>query len=530
MQFEERVFQTQFSVSADKLYEWNIDGLSEQEIINKMSHMSMVGIAYQNNHDLDQPEIVNLLVTGFSGTLHGWWDSYLTDESRDSIKHAVKKNDEGLPIFYESIGRGILDGVNTLIYTILKHFVGTPSNISSRVSDLLNNLRCPTMSDYRWYQDVFISRVMLWKDCHKPYWKERFIDGLPPIFAHKVKQVLMGKNDSIDYDNLTYGDIFSAIKKIGINTCNDEKLLKYHLQNKKKAKYEMDNSCEQYGLPPIAPSRQKGKKYDKSHKSYNHKKYKKYKNSFVIPNDYYAKKKNISKQYDKQMTGKCKCFNCGKSGHFSKDCNKKPGKLKNKFNMLNINDKEQEELFRILESNNSSDSLEDDFSSSSDSWYQSTDDSSNSPNIKIGCRDSCCNVINSVNTLTKGEENEKLIIQLINQIQNPELQKEYLDKFKKNLLKDETGKRLKSTISFEKTLERFNKKKSKDLTVNDLQHEITIVKKEMIDLKNEFRNIKNDNHNIKQELIMLKIDKSLDKPHSNNEQDEHKVLLKSLSF
>ena len=75
MQFEKRVFQTQFSVSANKLYEWNVDGLSEQEIINKMSHMSMVGITYQNNHDLDQPEIVNLLVTGFSGTLHGWWDS-----------------------------------------------------------------------------------------------------------------------------------------------------------------------------------------------------------------------------------------------------------------------------------------------------------------------------------------------------------------------------------------------------------------------------------------------------------------------
>ena len=156
-------------------------------------------------------------------------DSYLTDESRDSIRHVVKKNDEGLPIFDESIGRGILDGVNTLIYTILKHFFGAPSNISSRASDLLNNLRCPTITDYRWYQDVFISRVMLRKDCHKPYWKERFIDGLPPIFAHKVKQVLIGKNDSINYDNLTYGDIFSAIKKLGINMCNDEKLLKYHL-------------------------------------------------------------------------------------------------------------------------------------------------------------------------------------------------------------------------------------------------------------------------------------------------------------
>ena len=97
-----------------------------------------------------------------------------------------------------------------------------------------------------------------------------------------------------------------------------------------------------------------------------------------------------------------------------------------------------------------------------------------------------------------------------------------MDKFKKNLLKDETGKKLKSTISFEETLERFNKKKSKDLTVNDLQHEITIVKQEMIDLKNEFKNIKNDNHNIKQELIMLKIDKSLDHQQINNEQDEHK--------
>ena len=163
MQFEKRVFQTQFSVSANKLYEWNVDGLSEQEIINKMSHMSMVGITYQNNHDLDQPEIVNLLVTGFSGTLRGWWDSYLTEESRDFIRHAVTKNDEGLPIFDESIGRGILDGVNTLIYTILKHFVSTPSNISSRVFDLLNNLRCPTMTDYRSYQDVFISRVMFGK-------------------------------------------------------------------------------------------------------------------------------------------------------------------------------------------------------------------------------------------------------------------------------------------------------------------------------------------------------------------------------
>ena len=75
------------------------------------------------------------------------------------------------------------------------------------------------------------------------------------------------------------------------------------------------------------------------------KKYKKYKTNFVKPNDFYAKKKNVSKKYDKQRSGKDKCFNYGKPGHYSKDCKQKPGKLKNNFNMLNIDEKEQEELF-----------------------------------------------------------------------------------------------------------------------------------------------------------------------------------------
>ena len=42
LQFKERNVSNQFSVSSYKFYEWNIDGLSEQEIPNKIQHMTMV--------------------------------------------------------------------------------------------------------------------------------------------------------------------------------------------------------------------------------------------------------------------------------------------------------------------------------------------------------------------------------------------------------------------------------------------------------------------------------------------------------
>ena len=72
-----------------------------------------------------------------------------------------------------------------------------------------------------------------------------------------------------------------------------------------------------------------------------------------------------------------------------------------------------------------------------------------------------------------------------------------MDRFKKNLIRDETGKKPKPAISFEETLGRFNKKKSKELTVNDLQHEINIVKQEINELKHEFKSMKSDNNNLK---------------------------------
>jgi hypothetical protein len=65
--------------------------------------------------------------------------------------------------------------------------------------------------------------------------------------------------EPFNYENLTYGDLFSVIKKLGIKMCIDQKMIRQQLKNAKKAKYKMGNFCEQIGLPPIAPSRRQKK-------------------------------------------------------------------------------------------------------------------------------------------------------------------------------------------------------------------------------------------------------------------------------
>ena len=161
-------------------------------------------------------QVIELIALEFTGKLLQWWNNCLTEESKEDIKNAIQKDEEGTPIFDERIGRGIPDGVNTLIYTIIKHFVGKPSNITSRIYDQLSNLRCKTLGEYKWYEDVFTTRVMHRRYCNSPFWKKKFINGLPRLFGEKIKEILSTPLGVIDYDNLTYGDISSTIQSEGM--------------------------------------------------------------------------------------------------------------------------------------------------------------------------------------------------------------------------------------------------------------------------------------------------------------------------
>jgi hypothetical protein len=505
IEFEERNFQSQFAVSTDKLYEWNIDGLSEQQILDKLTHMMMVSNSYVMNHDLSQPEVMDLLVSGFTGTLQAWWEKHLTDESKASIRKSVKIDKEGISVFNERVGLGEPDAINTLFYTIIEHFVGTLSHLTSRVHDQLSNLRCPTLNDFRWYKDVFLSRVMLRDDSNQPFWKEKFINGLPHLFAHKIKQVLVNEHNVIEYDNLTYGNMISAIQKEGLRMCIDMKISNQANKDKKKAKYEMGNFCEQYDLPSVAPSKKhkKSRKHEESRKY--KKRFKRFKKRSFEPNEFYKKDKRKQPKRKRFNYSKEGCYKCGKSGHFAKDC-----KAKETIKSLKVSNEEKENLIRMLEiQDNEPSDNESELSISSSESYCSCSSNKSGPDISFGCNDTCCKTIG---VMTKEEEQEELLLDLISKIQTPELKRQYLEKLRKLLTKREVSKSKSQEISLSNTLKKFDQPK-KQVSIKDLQLEVN-------QIKSEIKILKKENQDLRQDVNILKIEHKLKSAASSHNDSE----------
>ena len=104
----------------------------------------------------------------------------------------------------------------------MKSFIGNSTQYKARNLEILSNLTCPKLQDFRWYKDVFLTKVMYRTDCNNAYWKERFIAGLPRLFAEKVRTKLNEEYDNdIPYRNLTYGDLINYINMEGLAICSD---------------------------------------------------------------------------------------------------------------------------------------------------------------------------------------------------------------------------------------------------------------------------------------------------------------------
>nr|KJB81333.1 hypothetical protein B456_013G139400 [Gossypium raimondii] len=124
-------------------------------------------------------------------------------------------------------GREIQDAIAILIFSISKHFIGDPLHIKVRNLELLSNLKCKKLTDFKWYKDVFMTKVMQRSDNQQPFWKEKFLAGLPTLLGEKVRnQIRENYGGIIPYKKLKYGELISFTQKEGLKICQDLKLQK----------------------------------------------------------------------------------------------------------------------------------------------------------------------------------------------------------------------------------------------------------------------------------------------------------------
>ncbi|XLU80754.1 hypothetical protein S245_004174, partial [Arachis hypogaea] len=220
---EERTQLVQNSFLGSDLVEWNIDGLSEQAILDQMCNMTMAATAYKMRNASDKEAAI--MITNI--------------QEKELIINSIKQEDQSP------------DATSTLIYTIIKNFVGDPSIFKDRMQTQLINLRCPTMSNYRWYKDVFMSKVMIRDDAHVSFWKERFVTALPKLFSEKVLQKLQIQfGTQISYNSLIFGQLHNIIVQTGIEVCTDTKIQQKIKQESITGKRELGTFCYQYGITP----------------------------------------------------------------------------------------------------------------------------------------------------------------------------------------------------------------------------------------------------------------------------------------
>nr|KJB08535.1 hypothetical protein B456_001G087300 [Gossypium raimondii] len=83
--------------NATTIYEWNIDGVFEYNVLSLLQQMTMVSNVYktQNQNGLiSDHAMANLLVAGFTSQLKGWWDHALTKTQQEEILKLIKKDNQ----------------------------------------------------------------------------------------------------------------------------------------------------------------------------------------------------------------------------------------------------------------------------------------------------------------------------------------------------------------------------------------------------------------------------------------------------
>ena len=173
-----------------EIVEWNLNGFVEHQILTMCHQIIMYANACIANGNKEK-EAAQMIIIGFSGQLRGWWDHYLDEIQRQTIIEVVKIDNNGRPIVLtndqgQSLGT-VSDAISTLLYNIVYHFAGNYQDIYEKNREQLINLRCKTMSDFRWYKDYFLSKLYTLPDPNQDSWKEKYIPACLPYLLKRIE-------------------------------------------------------------------------------------------------------------------------------------------------------------------------------------------------------------------------------------------------------------------------------------------------------------------------------------------------------
>ncbi|KAK9705996.1 hypothetical protein RND81_07G097700 [Saponaria officinalis] len=484
--YEEQEFQMNNSYNGKCIYEWNIDGQTDNQIYNQVHRMLMYSTICKQNKNTDSV-IARMITAGFTGQLKGWWDNYLSEASKEGIYNS--KTNENPPIE---------NAVYILTVNIIEHFTGRFLSKSENVRTLLQNLRCKTLTDYRWYKDVFLCRVMELPESSSAHWKAKFIDGLPHFFAERVKTVLRDQSGSIPYNEYSYGRLIGACTEQGLKLCNEIKLNQQIKRQNLAERNQLGDFCEQFGMDmPPYPNKKRKASREINNKSFHRKKRNKpylkgtqidnYNKKYFKP---YRKKKFKSKPDNKII-----CYKCNKIGHYAKDC-----WTKKAISTLEIDDNIKDKLYKLLLTSDregtyssSSDSSENEIKNMDDDTYYSDSSSTTCEPCLKGKE--CVKDNDLYNLISQFEEHRINVldnnswVELLKVVKDPEIRSKIIDQ-----IGDETSSSNNRVIvpdnepySMTKvhSLLKTRQSNSHPSSLKDILLEIENLKSEIKQLKNE---------------------------------------------
>ncbi|KAG4980761.1 hypothetical protein JHK82_034009 [Glycine max] len=345
-------------------------------------------------------------------------DLLLEERGENNFKIITNDDNEEIP-----------DTVNTLIFTIVQHFIGDSSLWKDRSAKLLSNLKVYTR-----------------EDSQQPFWKENFLVGLPRSLGDKVRDKIHNRstNGDIPYDNLSYGQLISYVQKVALKICQDDKIQRQLAKEKSLNKRDLGSFCEQFGLSacPKQMKKQNPKmEFQKKHAS---------KRRFLGKK--YSDKSSTNKEINvpKSKT-KVVCYNCEKQGHISKYC-----KLKRKLRNLSLDPSIEEQINNLLIETSKEETGE---VSSEENLNQIQQDDRTSSSEEEDTQE--------INTLTKEQD---ILFEAINSIQDPLENNIFLNKLKKSLENKPKPKEFITNNKF-------------DVKINNLKQEV----KELSDSDNEVK-------------------------------------------